>query len=73
MLLTALARRELVSPQASDEMLSILRAQAFNEGIPAGMPAGVVVAHKTGSITDLYHDAAVVEPPGAPPVRARRA
>ena len=63
-LLLALARRELVSPEASDRMLAILRAQAFNEGIPAGLPADVVVAHKTGSITDLYHDAAVVEPPG---------
>ena len=48
-------------------MLAILRAQAFNEGIPAGLPADVVVAHKTGSITDLYHDAAVVEPPDAAP------
>ena len=24
------------------------------------------MAHKTGSITDLYHDAAIVEAPGAP-------
>ena len=47
-LLLALARRELVSPDASDEMLAILRAQAFNEGIPAGLPARTVVAHKTG-------------------------
>ena len=66
-LLLALARRELVSREASDEMLAILRAQAFNEGIPAGLPAHVRVAHKTGSITDLYHDAAVVESPGEPP------
>jgi beta-lactamase class A len=66
-LLLALARRHLVSREASDEMLAILRAQAFNEGIPAGLPADVRVAHKTGSITDLYHDAAIVESPGAPP------
>jgi beta-lactamase class A len=64
-LLLALGRRELVSPEASDEMLSILRGQAFNEGIPAGLPGDAVVAHKTGSIADLYHDAAVVEAPGA--------
>ena len=56
-----------MSPAACEAMLAILRAQAFNEGIPAGLPADVVVAHKTGSITDLYHDAAVVEPPGAVP------
>jgi beta-lactamase class A len=64
--LLALSRRELVSSGASDEMLAILRAQAFNEGIPAGLPASAVVAHKTGSITDLYHDAAIVEAADAP-------
>ena len=65
-LLLSVARREAVTPASCDEMLAILRDQAFNEGIPAGLPADVVVAHKTGSITDLYHDAAVVEPPDAP-------
>ena len=46
-------------------MLAILRGQKFNEGIPAGLPAGagVKVAHKTGSFGGVYHDAAIVEPP----------
>ena len=64
--LLAMGRRELVSTAASEEMLTILRSQAFNEGIPAGLPASAVVAHKTGSITGLYHDAAIVEAAGAP-------
>jgi beta-lactamase class A len=45
-------------------MLAHLFAQEFNDGIPAGLPAGVKVAHKTGEITALAHDAAIVFPPG---------
>jgi beta-lactamase class A len=43
----------------------ILAAQTFNEEIPAGIPsqAGVVVAHKTGSISTVQHDAGVVRLP----------
>jgi beta-lactamase class A len=68
-ILTLLAEREVVSPKASEEMIAILRDQKFNEGIPAGLPAGagVKVAHKTGSFTGVYHDAAIVEPPRGKP------
>ncbi|KAJ3052899.1 hypothetical protein HK102_011814 [Quaeritorhiza haematococci] len=66
-ILTRLAERTAVSRSASDAMLDVLRAQKFNDGIPAGLPAGTVVAHKTGSITKVYHDAAIVEPDGRKP------
>lgn len=66
-ILRQLAERRVVSAEASEAMLSILRGQKFNEGIPAGLPPGVPVAHKTGSITAIAHDAAIVEPPGRPP------
>jgi beta-lactamase class A len=36
----------------------------LNEGIPAALPPGNRVAHKTGSITRHYHDAALVYPKG---------
>jgi beta-lactamase class A len=61
-ILQQLAERKVASEQASAEMLEILRAQTFNEGIPAGLPSGVSVAHKTGSFKGVYHDAAIVEP-----------
>jgi beta-lactamase class A len=38
----------------------VLKRQKFNDGIPAGLPAGTPVAHKTGSITRIHHDAGVV-------------
>src|SRR5437899_2854330 len=35
----------------------------FNDRIPAGLPSGVAVAHKTGEITKIQHDAAIVFAP----------
>ena len=61
-LLLGIARREVVSPAASATMEALLAEQVFNEGIPAGLPLGTIVAHKTGSIPRLYHDAAIVRP-----------
>ena len=48
-------------------MREILLAQELNEKIPAGLPPGTKVAHKTGEITAVSHDAAVVYPPGRKP------
>jgi len=44
-------------------MIAILLQQQHNEGIPAQLPEDVRVAHKTGWIDKVYHDAAIVYPP----------
>jgi beta-lactamase class A len=62
-LLEAIARGEAVDKESSGEMIEILERQKFNEGIPAGLPAGTRVAHKTGEITKIHHDAAIVFAP----------
>ena len=62
-LLGAIAHGQAVDRQASDEMIAILKRQTFNERIPAGLPPGTVVAHKTGEITKIQHDAAIVYAP----------
>jgi beta-lactamase class A len=67
LVLRAIAERRAVTPAASEAMLAILAAQEFKEKIPAGLPAGVVVANKTGDITGIHHDAAIVLPAGEPP------
>lgn len=51
----------------SGTILEMLLAQEFNESIPAGLPSGTRVAHKTGWITGILHDAAIVYPPGRGP------
>ncbi|TJY33364.1 serine hydrolase [Pontimicrobium aquaticum] len=46
-----------------EAMLSILKDQQWNDMIPKYIPDNVEVAHKTGSITGVHHDAAIVYPP----------
>jgi beta-lactamase class A len=55
-----MARGETVSPEASAAMIRILSDQQFNEIIPARLPAGVKVAHKTGFIKGIHHDSGIV-------------
>jgi beta-lactamase class A len=59
-LLQAIAQGRAVDTASSNEMVAILEWQKFNEGIPAGLPKGIPVAHKTGEITKIHHDAAIV-------------
>jgi beta-lactamase class A len=67
MLLERIADGSAARPDACAAMTDVLAAQEFNEGIPAGLPPRTRVAHKTGWIASLYHDAGVVYPAGAPP------
>ena len=66
-LLRQIEKGIVLSPAASREMREILLAQEVNDKIPAGLPAGTPVAHKTGEITAVSHDAAIVYPPGRQP------
>ncbi len=65
--MAAVARCTVNSAASCAAMTEILAAQEFNEMIPAGLPAGTRVAHKTGSITGIQHDAAIIYPPGRAP------
>jgi beta-lactamase class A len=62
-ILTAIAEARAADEASCREMLDILARQMFNDGIPAGLPDGTRVAHKTGLITRINHDTAVVELP----------
>ena len=55
-----LAHGPVVSAKADADMLAMLARQTFNDAIPAGVPPGTRVAHKTGTITRIHHDAGIV-------------
>ena len=58
----AAVRSPKLSAAARAKAWEILAGQTFNEEIPAGLhpQSGAVVAHKTGSISSVQHDAGVV-------------
>jgi beta-lactamase class A len=55
-----LALGNAVSPEASSAMVQILKRQFYNDLIPALLPKDVQVAHKTGWITGVHHDAGII-------------
>ncbi|HKN64955.1 MAG TPA: serine hydrolase [Gemmatimonadaceae bacterium] len=66
-LLRLIAEERAYSPELSREMLDILHQQEFKKGIPARLPREVRVAHKTGDISTVAHDAGVVYAPDRQP------
>ncbi|MCI0569822.1 MAG: class A beta-lactamase-related serine hydrolase [Myxococcaceae bacterium] len=65
--LAAIERGQAASARSTEAMRTILLAQELNDEIPAGLPPGTRVAHKTGQITAVLHDAAIVYPAGRTP------
>jgi beta-lactamase class A len=65
--LAAIEQGKAASAGSTQAMRAILLAQELNDEIPAGLPPGTPVAHKTGQITGVLHDAAIVYPPGRAP------
>lgn len=60
LVMKAIAEKKVVTPEACDAMIAILSDQKFNTKIPALLPDSIKIAHKTGSITAIDHDAAIV-------------
>lgn len=60
LIFTQMAQGDAVDKQSSDAMIDILLDQKFNDKIPAKLPKNVKVAHKTGWITGVNHDAGMV-------------
>lgn len=64
-LLEKMYRGTCVNQDASKEMIEILKTQTRKEKIPAGVPDGVETANKTGELSDVENDAAIVYKNGA--------
>jgi beta-lactamase class A len=66
-LLCLIGEERAFSPESSRQMIDVLLGQQFKSGIPAGLPRGAKVAHKTGEISTIAHDAGLVYLPGRRP------
>jgi beta-lactamase class A len=63
-----LVNGQIISEPASEEMLTLLEGQQINDRLPAYLPEGTIVAHKTGNLDGLVHDAGVIYTPSGPVV-----
>jgi beta-lactamase class A len=66
-LMLAIERGTAASPASCVAMRDILLKEIYTGEIPAGLPPGTPVAQKTGWITGVLHDAAIIYPPGGTP------
>ncbi|HET8798729.1 MAG TPA: serine hydrolase [Thermoanaerobaculia bacterium] len=66
-LLRLIAGGRAWSQTVCDQMLEILLDQQYRSGIPAGLPKAARVAHKTGNISTVHHDAGIVYLDGRKP------
>jgi beta-lactamase class A len=65
-LLERLHAGKLVNPDACKAMLEHLKKCDDRDKFPRFLPAKVVVAHKTGSVSDARTDAGILYLPGGP-------
>ncbi len=59
-LLTAMAHERLIDAWSSRQMILILSGQRHNGLLPAPLPAGIAIAHKTGTLHDTLNDVGIV-------------
>jgi len=57
---------QVVSQEASEKIIGYLDGSKLNNRIPAGVPEGVRVIHKTGELARVRHDAGIVYLEGNP-------
>lgn len=55
-----LERRAILDPASCDAILDICKRQKYATILPARLPLGIVVAHKTGSLRGIRNDAGIV-------------
>jgi beta-lactamase class A len=67
LVMAAIADRRIAKPGTCEAIEGVLLGQEYRDGIPAGVPAGTTVANKTGWVTGVTHDVALVRPEGLDP------
>ncbi|HSE07457.1 MAG TPA: serine hydrolase [Nocardioidaceae bacterium] len=67
LIMCSVAAATIATADTCRDIESVLAAQEHRDKIPAGLPASVHVANKTGWVTGIAHDVALVRPDGADP------
>jgi len=65
LLMEMIARGQAVDRAASQEMVDLMSLESLNDRLPALLPEGTLVAHKTANWSDATHDAGIVYSPKA--------
>jgi beta-lactamase class A len=65
-LMELIGTRAILDPPSCDAVLDILKRNKSDSRIPALLPKGIVVAHKTGTIRGVRNDVGIVEAPTGP-------
>ncbi|MGD8373692.1 MAG: class A beta-lactamase-related serine hydrolase [Candidatus Woesebacteria bacterium] len=60
LLLKRLYEGNLLGQDSSDNFVSLLKQQTYNDWLPAGLPGSATIAHKTGALYGYVHDAGIV-------------
>jgi beta-lactamase class A len=60
LLLHKLYNLQVINPQASQRMLEVLIRQKHRWGIPKFLPQNIIIANKTGALSGVRNDAAIV-------------
>jgi beta-lactamase class A len=63
LLLEKIYHREMVSAEASEQMMDILKHQKLRDRLPRFLPTGWEIAHKTGLLRRACHDVGIVFSP----------
>jgi beta-lactamase class A len=62
-LFTRLYDGTLLSTDSTQRFMGLLKDQQVNNRLPQGLPAGTTIAHKTGDLDGVVHDAGIVYGP----------
>jgi beta-lactamase class A len=61
-----LLRGKVVDVESSQALIRLLLRQRIDDRLPAALPKGVPIAHKTGNLVGVVHDAGIIYSPAGP-------
>ncbi len=65
---TSLVHHQIVSATVSASLLDLLKGQLISDRMPAALPPGTSIAHKTGNLVGIVHDAGAIYSQNGPVV-----